>query len=88
MVYAMACKNNGSEAPGTVEGFDSLPGGTNQKPFHVSGRAVKGSAFYLLLNLLSVRRPYRYAYRESLMRSHVFNPFQGRETVLTLKRQL
>ena len=70
MVYAMACKYNGFEAPGTVEGFDSLPGGTNQKPFHVSGRAVKGSAFYLLLiNLLSVRRPYRYAYRESLKRS-------------------
>lgn len=51
MVYAMACKYNGFEAPGTVEGFDSLPGGTNQKPFHVSGRAAKGSAFYLLLNL-------------------------------------
>ena len=77
MVYAMACKYNGSEAPRTVEGFDSLPGGTNQKPFHVSGRAVKGSAFYLFLNLLSVRRPYRYVYRESLMRSHVLIHFKA-----------
>ena len=57
MVYAMACKYDGFEAPGTVEGFDSLPGGTNQKPFRVSGREAKGSSFLFVFKILSVRRP-------------------------------
>ena len=56
MVYAKICKSKTIRDPRTVEGFDSLPGGTIKSPSEMNkvGREVKGSSFYLLSNNLFV----------------------------------
>lgn len=50
MVYAKTCKSKTIWDPRTVEGFDSLPGGTIKSPSEMNkvGREVKGSSFYIV----------------------------------------
>lgn len=56
MAYAMNCKSEKIWFPRTVEGFDSLPGGTIDSPLR-KHRPVRGSGFCLFHVLLLLRKP-------------------------------